>query len=469
MFSFDQVHSIHFELSSRCNARCPMCARTVHGGKANPNLYLADLSLEDVQKILPPRDLAQIKSFLLCGSYGDPMMAPDIFEITSYLLYEGSDQKKIWIDSNGAIRNSQWWYNYGKLLARSRGAVSFGVDGLEDTHSIYRRGVEFKKVMENAKAFIAGGGRARWNFIVFRHNEHQVEKARKLASQMGFESFRIKKTGRFFDSKTGQPLTKYPVKDATGKTEAYLEPPRQKKFLNSDLRKIEKSEGSKGEGLESYLNETRIQCESLRLNRIYINSRGLALPCGYLNHYLFDPSKTHGKFQSQVKELLDLEKLDATKHSLRSIISGPEFNKISQSWKVPQVKSGKLKACALFCGSKINLVPTQVSKKIAYGLDSKKQTKPNKARTDKKLPKSIHLTVDYRQGFESIIFLAKAVHVIKTKNVTVHLTVILKRGSEAPWSLDEEAVANESLKKALKLYRPCIEGDKRLRLKVEYV
>ena len=51
--------------------------------------------------------------------------------------------------------------------------------------------------MENAKAFINAGGIARWDFIAFAHNEHQIEEAKALAEQMGFVKFRYKKSNRY--------------------------------------------------------------------------------------------------------------------------------------------------------------------------------------------------------------------------------------------------------------------------------
>ena len=66
---------------------------------------------------------------------------------------------------------------------------AFSIDGLADTNKLYRIGINHDRVMANAKAFIEAGGKARWKFIVFRHNEHQVEEARELAKDMGFWQF----------------------------------------------------------------------------------------------------------------------------------------------------------------------------------------------------------------------------------------------------------------------------------------
>ena len=37
--------------------------------------------------------------------------------------------------------------------------------------------------MENVNAFISAGGTAYWKFLIFKHNEHQVEEAKKLSEQ----------------------------------------------------------------------------------------------------------------------------------------------------------------------------------------------------------------------------------------------------------------------------------------------
>jgi hypothetical protein len=44
---------------------------------------------------------------------------------------------------------------------------------LEDTNHLYRENVEWKKIMENARAFISAGGTAHWDMLIFDHNKHQ--------------------------------------------------------------------------------------------------------------------------------------------------------------------------------------------------------------------------------------------------------------------------------------------------------
>ena len=39
------------------------------------------------------------------------------------------------------------------------------------------------------KSFINAGGSIPWEYLVFKHNQHQVEDAKKLAKELGFQEF----------------------------------------------------------------------------------------------------------------------------------------------------------------------------------------------------------------------------------------------------------------------------------------
>lgn len=38
MFNFQDLKQVHLEITTRCQASCPMCSRNYHGGLDNPNL-----------------------------------------------------------------------------------------------------------------------------------------------------------------------------------------------------------------------------------------------------------------------------------------------------------------------------------------------------------------------------------------------------------------------------------------------
>jgi radical SAM protein with 4Fe4S-binding SPASM domain len=82
--------------------------------------------------------------------------------------------------------------------------ISSGIDeaiiscdgATEETYRKYRVGGDFGMVIDNLKYLVVkkdeAGSKTRivWNFLVFKHNEHEVEKARKMAESLGVD-FRI--------------------------------------------------------------------------------------------------------------------------------------------------------------------------------------------------------------------------------------------------------------------------------------
>ena len=138
--------------------------------------------------MFPASFIKQLQKIYMCGNYGDPMVAKDTLEIFQFFR-ETEPSLFLSMFTNGSGRSSPWWKN----LAKTIDEVHFSIDGLEDTNAIYRRGTHFQKIMESAESYISAGGKAIWDYIVFHHNEHQVEKASQLAKKIGFKKFVVKK------------------------------------------------------------------------------------------------------------------------------------------------------------------------------------------------------------------------------------------------------------------------------------
>lgn len=186
--------SAHLELTDRCNAGCPLCSRTSRAtGGASVFVKNADLSLEMIRQRFCQKFIrrSQFKYVHLCGNYGDPLVHPQLFQIVEHFA---SNRVGLGIATNGSLRKPRFWKQLGKLLASHdiKSKVTFGLDGVDHkTHETYRKFTHFEKILENAQAFIRAGGVARWQFIVFDHNEHQIDQAREMASALGFQSFKL--------------------------------------------------------------------------------------------------------------------------------------------------------------------------------------------------------------------------------------------------------------------------------------
>ena len=71
--------------------------------------------------------------------------------------------------------------------------------------------------------YTQAGGKGLWVFLIFEHNEHQVEEAERMAKLFGLE-FVKKKTGRWVQSYKGKKIEK---KETSKGNE--LKPPSNKK------------------------------------------------------------------------------------------------------------------------------------------------------------------------------------------------------------------------------------------------
>jgi MoaA/NifB/PqqE/SkfB family radical SAM enzyme len=235
MYKYSDIRAIHLEVTQNCQANCPMCDRNMNGEGINPHINLDELSLEDCYKIFKPEFVAQLDTMYMCGNLGDPVVARDTLEIFSYFR-EHNPTMWLSMNTNGGAREPQWWHALALIFGK-HGSIIFSVDGLSDTNHLYRQGVVWRNVERSMKAFINAGGRARWDFLIFEHNQHQVEEAEALAMSWGCEKFMKKKTGRFItqDSKKKES---HQALDKKGNTTTEIKKP-DAKYVNKALSKQE--------------------------------------------------------------------------------------------------------------------------------------------------------------------------------------------------------------------------------------
>ena len=344
-----EIDAIHLELTDKCNASCPMCARNIFGGKANPYLPNSELSLEDVKKILPVERLKSLKRIYACGNFGDPIVAKDCLEVFKYFRQHNANLK-LSLNTNGSLHDKEWWFQLGEVIGE-KGDIKFGIDGLEDTHHLYRKGTDFNKIIENASAFIDASGKAVWEYIVFRHNEHQVEQARILSEKLGFSKFTVKKTGRFFSNQKLAAKDQQEVHNRKGELEYFLEKPLNEQYQNQSLKK-EQGLLEKHGSLESYLNQTQVDCKTLNEKSLYISSEGLIFPCCWTANQLY--VWYFEKEASPVWKLLKANggkgSINALEQPIEQVLQGEFFEGLQQSWQKESIKCGKLKVCAKTCG-----------------------------------------------------------------------------------------------------------------------
>ena len=363
MYEYKDIRNVHLEPTEKCQAVCPMCPRNILGGKENPFVINAELTLDDCKQIFEPKFIKQLDTMYMCGNYGDPILAKDTAEIMLYFRKSNPDMY-LRMHTNGGARKAEWWDRLAKIICyKGRGEVTFSVDGLEDTNHLYRRQTRWDVIMENAEAFISAGGRARWDFIVFKHNQHQVEEAETLAKKMGFKQFRIRKTARFSYSPAGPD--KWPVYDrtpfGTPQTFAYhIEPTDDEKYYNTEIDKFELLKEKYGSA-EKYFDVANISClYKEKFKRIYVNAYGQVFPCCYISNDVY-PGKnsivrdtTEKLFNKYSTEFNNLKN-----NSWDSILNHEWFaSKLEESWNT-NLEGGKLMRCSRTCGNEYSPIMSQ--------------------------------------------------------------------------------------------------------------
>ena len=344
MYNYHDIRQIHLEVTQNCQASCPMCDRNQNGGEINPHINLDELSLDDCHKIFESPFIAQLKSMYMCGNLGDPIIAKDTIEIFEYFRSNNND---MWLsmNTNGGARTKEWWQTLAGVIHKNA-AVIFSVDGLADTNHLYRQGVVWDNVEQNMRTFIEAGGRARWDFIVFKHNQHQVEQAEILAKKWGCERFVAKKTGRFVTANLSTKET-HQATNRKGRTTQLLKKPKNQ-YQNDAVKKLPMLIDKYG-SMDNYYDTVKINCKVKYDGNLFITAEGLALPCCWTAGRMYkwwhkDP------YVEQIWDFIpDKSAIDA-RNGLKKVFDTGIFDSIEKSWSKSSCSNGKLKVCATKCG-----------------------------------------------------------------------------------------------------------------------
>jgi sulfatase maturation enzyme AslB (radical SAM superfamily) len=188
------INVLHIESTEVCNAACPQCLRETD--KSFNKLQAKHLSLKSIQKIISEADIKALDKMFMCGNYGDPAAGKHPLEIFKYFR-SINPTIILGMNTNGGLRSTKWWAELANILNQPMDYVVWSIDGLEDTNHIYRINVKWDTIIKNVQSFIANGGNAHWDMLVFAHNEHQIDTAEQYAKLLGFKWFRAKVSRRF--------------------------------------------------------------------------------------------------------------------------------------------------------------------------------------------------------------------------------------------------------------------------------
>lgn len=147
------------------------------------------MKFEEAKKIIDA--VADYVYLLQLYTWGEPLLNKDTIKIIEY-----AKQKNMYImlSTNGTAMTPA----YNERLIRSGiDYIMVAIDGGSDeTYKQYRVGGNYTKVLSNVKDLLnqkkSMGSEhpfVEWQFIVFRHNEHEIKDTEKMAYEIGIDKF----------------------------------------------------------------------------------------------------------------------------------------------------------------------------------------------------------------------------------------------------------------------------------------
>lgn len=326
---FGQAKILQVELSSMCNALCLGCHRT-ETLNYNRAKYMIPkkqyVSLETFEQLLASKTMEDLWEIEFCGTIDDPLMHPQYLELLE-LIYNKKPNLSISVHTNASLRTPAYFTDLATILQKfKKHSVHFSIDGLKDTNHIYRQRTNFDKIIENAQAYIAAGGTAIWQFLIFPWNEHQQQEAKELSQELGFEKIVIRR-------------------DRSGVSELGLKKVQLKK--RNDKREITKPPKN-----YSASQKLPIECNSLKRSMYYLSYDSRLWPCCFLSNGFFMTPDMQEHLEKRLYDNYGKDFNDLTVNNADEIVAHEFFaNDLIKSFDndVGESKCGKLKRCVDTC------------------------------------------------------------------------------------------------------------------------
>ena len=179
-------NQIRLEACSLCQLSCPECFIVKVKDKA-PEGWLGYLRFKNFKKFVDDNNFKIIE----LSNHGEIFLNPELDDIIKYAY-----SKNIRLTAhNGVNLNTVSEATRENLVKYNVRHITVSIDGATpETYAIYRRGGDFNTVISNIKKinyfkkkYNSKFPKLKYQFIVFGHNEHEIDKARELAHELNMK------------------------------------------------------------------------------------------------------------------------------------------------------------------------------------------------------------------------------------------------------------------------------------------
>ena len=386
MYNYNQILHLDFESSSLCNALCAICNRR-HNGGVKTDMVETYVTLKQFTDWFPQTFLRQLSSMSMCGNYGDSMTNPELLDI---MRYTKSINPNIMftVNTNASGRTPEFWTELSELIGPN-GHITFSVDGLANTNWIYRRGTHWDKIMMAMENYKKGPGGSEWHFLVFKHNQHQIEEARALSKSLGIDKFYPKQAFGFNDDASSGTVTKqFNVYNDQDNKIYSIEAPTDDEFdIGTHIMSFEKADLDTTTGYkrpaynkkyddttltdwEIKLGQTEIKCQIIPTRGVFVSSEGLVFPCCMTAGKLYAPNNPESDQLRKFVSDIGRNNMDLNHTKLQNIVDGDIFqHRWPDTWQDNNIKNKRLRVCSMFCGVETNATWKSVASSVGsyYG------------------------------------------------------------------------------------------------------
>ena len=173
-----------FDPTNACQLACPLCPTGL--GMVDRKKGHAELEL--FRSLM--RQVGDYVFMVDFYNWGDPMLSPRLEE---FIGIASAHRVVSTISSNFSLKLTD--ERIERLLASGVGEIIICVDGAtRETHTRYRRRSDFDLILDNMRRIVAARRRSgrthpliTWQFVVFSFNEHETERARAMAEEIGVD------------------------------------------------------------------------------------------------------------------------------------------------------------------------------------------------------------------------------------------------------------------------------------------
>lgn len=186
--------SISFEPTTSCNLRCPECPSGLRAFSRPTGMLQKDFFKETIDQ------LYKHLSYLVFYFQGEPFLNPQFLDMVQYAA-----AKKIYTatSTNAHFLNDT---NAKRTVESGLDRLIISIDGTtQEVYKQYRVGGNLDKVLQGAANIVKWKKELKsktpfviFQFLVVRHNEHQIGEVKRLAKEIGVDDVWLK-TAQVYD------------------------------------------------------------------------------------------------------------------------------------------------------------------------------------------------------------------------------------------------------------------------------